>query len=50
MIAYETSRVEAIVNDADLVFDIIGAEILNRSWSVLKPGGRLLAIDADAEG
>jgi NADPH:quinone reductase-like Zn-dependent oxidoreductase len=50
VIDYKTSRFEDIVHDIDLVFDTVGGEALNRSWSVLKPGGRVVTIAADAEG
>jgi NADPH:quinone reductase-like Zn-dependent oxidoreductase len=33
-----------------LVFDAIGGETLKRSWSVLKPGGRMVSIAAQSEG
>ncbi len=32
------------VSDCDLVFDLIGGEVHQRSYSVLKPGGRLVHI------
>ena len=35
---------------ADLVFDTVGGETLERSWAVLKPNGRMVTIAADAEG
>ena len=33
-----------------MVFDGVGGETLNRSWSVLRPGGRIVTIAADSEG
>jgi NADPH:quinone reductase-like Zn-dependent oxidoreductase len=33
----------------DVIFDTVGGETLNRSWDLLKPGGRLVTIAADAE-
>lgn len=33
----------------DVVFDAVGGETLDRSWSVLNDGGRLVTIAADAE-
>jgi NADPH:quinone reductase-like Zn-dependent oxidoreductase len=33
----------------DVVFDTVGGDTLNRSWNLLKPGGRLVTIAADAE-
>ena len=42
VIDYKAERFEEIVRDADLVYDLIGGETLERSWSVLKPGGTLI--------
>lgn len=53
-IDYETQRFEDWVYDADAVIDAFGGKIRERSWSVLKPGGILVAltmqppVDADA--
>jgi NADPH:quinone reductase-like Zn-dependent oxidoreductase len=33
----------------DVVFDTVGGETLERSWSVLKRGGRMITIAADSE-
>jgi NADPH:quinone reductase-like Zn-dependent oxidoreductase len=33
----------------DVIFDTVGGETLYRSWNLLKPGGRLVTIAADAE-
>jgi NADPH:quinone reductase-like Zn-dependent oxidoreductase len=33
----------------DVIFDTVGGETLDRSWSVLKDGGRLATIAADSE-
>jgi len=33
-----------------VVFDTVGGETLDRSWGVLKPGGRLVTIAASVEG
>ncbi len=33
----------------DVIFDTVGGETLDRSWSLLKTGGRLVTIAADAE-
>jgi len=41
---YATVRFEEAVRDVDLVFDTMGGEIQDRSWSVLKPGGILVSI------
>jgi NADPH:quinone reductase-like Zn-dependent oxidoreductase len=34
----------------DVIFDTVGGETLERSWGLLKHGGRLVTIAADAEG
>ncbi|MHB0965159.1 MAG: zinc-binding dehydrogenase [Bellilinea sp.] len=33
-------RFEDIVKDVDAVLDLVGGELMNRSYNVLKPGGR----------
>src|SRR5215470_7978935 len=33
-----------VVRDVDVVFDVVGGETLDRSWKVLRPGGRLVTI------
>ncbi len=50
VIDYKTVRFEDHVSDLDVVFDTVGGETLSRSWAVLKPGGRMVTIAADAEG
>jgi NADPH:quinone reductase-like Zn-dependent oxidoreductase len=50
VIDYKTSRFEEQVKNVDIVFDAVGGETLDRSWCVLKPGGRLVTIAADSEG
>ena len=42
-IDYATERFETLVQNADLVFDLIGGETQDRSWSVLKRGGALVS-------
>ncbi len=49
-IDYKASRFEKEVRDVDVVFDAVGGDTLERSWGVLKPGGRMITIAADAEG
>jgi NADPH:quinone reductase-like Zn-dependent oxidoreductase len=34
----------------DVVFDTVGGATLQRSWSVLKHGGKVVTIAADSEG
>ena len=48
VIDYRASRFEQCVSDMDVVFDTVGGETLKRSWSVLKPQGRMITI-ASAE-
>jgi NADPH:quinone reductase-like Zn-dependent oxidoreductase len=43
-IDYRTAPFEDAVRDVDVVFDGVGGETLDRSWSVLRPGGRLVTI------
>lgn len=50
VIDYATTAFEDVVRDVDVVFDTVGGETLEKSWSVLKPGGRLVTIAADVEG
>lgn len=49
VIDYHTARFEAVVGGVDVVFDGVGGETLERSWSVLAPGGRLVTIAAESE-
>jgi NADPH:quinone reductase-like Zn-dependent oxidoreductase len=32
------------VSGVDVVFDLVGADVLNRSWSMLRPGGSIVSI------
>lgn len=50
MINYQTERFEECVGKVDAVFDAVGGETLERSWTVLAPGGRLVTIAASSEG
>jgi NADPH:quinone reductase-like Zn-dependent oxidoreductase len=50
VIDYRESRFEERVKDADVVFDTVGGETLDRSWSVLKPGGRMVTVASTAVG
>lgn len=43
-IDYTQTRFEDAVRDADLVFDAVGGDIVQRSWSVLRKGGALISI------
>ena len=44
VIDYRAQRFEDAVADMDLVFDTVGGETWERSWDVLRPGGRLVSI------
>jgi len=50
VIDYKACRFEKEVRDVDVIFDAIGGDTLERSWDVLKPGGRMITIAADSEG
>jgi NADPH:quinone reductase-like Zn-dependent oxidoreductase len=49
VIDYRQSRFEECVKDLDVVFDTVGGETLDRSWGVLKPGGRMVTVASTAE-
>jgi NADPH:quinone reductase-like Zn-dependent oxidoreductase len=49
VIDYRSVRFEESVRDMDVVFDTVGGETLQRSWGVLKPGGRMITIAAASE-
>jgi NADPH:quinone reductase-like Zn-dependent oxidoreductase len=44
VIDYQATRFEDVICDVDVVLDAIGGETLERSWKVLKPGGKLITI------
>jgi NADPH:quinone reductase-like Zn-dependent oxidoreductase len=48
-IDYKARRFEKEVRNVDVVFDSVGGETLERSWGVLKPGGRMITIASDSE-
>ncbi|MBN9658594.1 MAG: NADP-dependent oxidoreductase [Acidobacteria bacterium] len=50
VIDYSKAPFEEQVRDMDVVFDGVGGETLQRSWSVLKPNGRMVTIAASEEG
>ena len=50
VIDYRKERFEDRVGKVDIVFDTVGDETLQRSWSVLKPTGRMVTIVSDIEG
>ena len=49
VIDYRAHRFEECVNEVDVVFDTVGGETLERSWGILKPGGRMVTIASTAE-
>jgi NADPH:quinone reductase-like Zn-dependent oxidoreductase len=48
VIDYTTTPFETAVHDVDLVLDTVGPETMARSWQVLKPGGILVGVAAQA--
>jgi NADPH:quinone reductase-like Zn-dependent oxidoreductase len=50
-IDYTTTRFEDVVRDVDVVFDTVGGELVERSFTMLKPGGIYVspAAQLDAE-
>ncbi len=48
-IALDTDRLEDMAGQADLVFDTIGGEVIAQSPALLRPGGTLVTIKADAQ-
>ena len=44
VIDYRATRFEDAVADLDLVIDTVGGDTWERSWDVLRPGGRLVSI------
>jgi NADPH:quinone reductase-like Zn-dependent oxidoreductase len=50
VIDYRAVRFEEVAREMDVVFDTVGGDTLDRSWGVLKPGGRLVTIAASVEG
>lgn len=49
VIDYRAQQFEDVARDVDVVFDTVGGETLERSWGVLKPGGRLVTVAASGE-
>lgn len=44
IIDYQRAKFEDIARNMDVVFDTVGGETLARSWSILKPGGRMVTV------
>jgi NADPH:quinone reductase-like Zn-dependent oxidoreductase len=49
VIDYRTTPFETVVRDVDVVLDTVGGDTRHRSWGVLRKGGRLVTVAADAE-
>lgn len=49
MIDYRTTSFETAAKGINVVFDTVGGETLERSWGVLKSGGRLVTIATQSE-
>lgn len=49
VIDHHAIRFENQVKDVDVVFDTVGGETLNRSWEVLKEGGRMVTVATAGE-
>jgi NADPH:quinone reductase-like Zn-dependent oxidoreductase len=48
-IALDAEGLGDVAGQADVVFDTIGGEVIDRSPALLKPGGTLVTIKADAQ-
>jgi len=46
---YRTTRLEEHQGEMDVLFDVIGGETLERSWSLLTPGGRAVTVATHSE-
>jgi NADPH:quinone reductase-like Zn-dependent oxidoreductase len=49
VIDYRTTPFETIVRDVNVVLDTVGGDTRDRSWRILRKGGQLVTIAADAE-
>lgn len=49
VIDYKAQPFEKEVGPVDVVIDTVGGDTLKRSWSVLKPGGRLVTVASSSE-
>ena len=50
VVDYHNSRFEDSAEQMDVVLDTVGGETLERSWSVLKPDGRMVTVASAASG
>ncbi|MFL5591112.1 MAG: NADP-dependent oxidoreductase [Ktedonobacteraceae bacterium] len=49
VIDYTTTRFEKVVRNVDVVLALVGGEVIERSWGVLKPGGILVTTAAEID-
>lgn len=49
VIDYRAVHFEKELSGIDVVFDTVGGDTLQRSWGVLKPGGRMVTVAAKSE-
>jgi NADPH:quinone reductase and related Zn-dependent oxidoreductases len=49
IIDYRNSKFEDVASDADLILDLVGGDVLNRSFAAIKKGGRVVTIAASSE-
>ncbi|EEF59733.1 NADP-dependent oxidoreductase [Pedosphaera parvula] len=50
VIDYHQTPFENVVRDISAVFDVVGGDTLQRSWNVLKTGGKLVTVATQSEG
>lgn len=46
VVDYTQDRFESVVDPVDVVFDVVGGDTAQRSWSVLRAGGTLVSVKA----
>ena len=49
VIDYRATPFENVMCDVDLVFDGVGGKTLERSWPLLRPGGKMVTIAAESD-
>jgi NADPH:quinone reductase-like Zn-dependent oxidoreductase len=49
IIDYRKSKFEQEANDVDLIVDLVGGDILKRSFGAIKNGGRVVTVAASSE-
>jgi len=49
VVDYRNTRFDQVIRHVDVILDTVGGETRNRSWALLRDGGRLITIAADAE-